>query len=119
VALASDNPDSGELIGRVLMAAGFELSRALSQSDLVGILEREEVDVVLADMSRSSESDQHRIVSAVREHADPKVTRVPVVMLLGASPSGSQVVVGADQVLARPVAASAIVDAVRTAGSTR
>ena len=59
---------------------------AVGALELKLIITVEPADVVLADLSRSNESDQRGIVGAVRDHADPNGSRVPVGVVPGASP---------------------------------
>jgi two-component system chemotaxis response regulator CheY len=79
---------------------------ARGAAEAMGLLEKRPVDLVIADVTMP-EIDGLMLVKMLRAHMDPKVRRLPVVLLTGSDVSrGSGMEAGASAFLNKPVSPS-------------
>jgi DNA-binding response OmpR family regulator len=108
--------DDDELVrltmDEVLQAQGFDVTTAGNFSDALKLISSNVYDVLLSDLHMPGAGDGLTVVSAMR-HANPKA----VTMLLSAFPemdaAAHAIMLQADQILVKPMDATALVKAIR------
>lgn len=103
ILVTGDNPDSIELISRLLGDAGHELDRAQARHEVLAILGSQAPHILLIDVTRPGQGDALALIESVRRSPLDSVsgTRVVVCASRGVSALFARDI-GADEVLIRP-----------------
>jgi pilus assembly protein CpaE len=103
VLVVDDDIDTLNLIGLTLKRYGFEVAKALSGQEALDLLNHDMPDLMILDVMMP-QMDGYEVCRLIR--ADPRLARLPVVMLTARSQMESQVEAfraGADDYITKPV----------------
>jgi signal transduction histidine kinase len=78
--VVDDEPDAREVIALILERSGAKVTVAASASEALGIVERDQPDVIVADIAMPGE-DGYSLLRRVRELPSQKISQTPAVAL--------------------------------------
>jgi len=103
ILVTGDNPDSVELISRLLAEAGHEIDRAEARNEVLAILGTHAPHVLLIDVTHPGQGDALALIEAVRKSTSDSVSSTKVVVCASRGVSALFARdIGADEVLVRP-----------------
>ena len=79
ILVVDDDPDFSEITRTILLANGYEVSTATNGDEALKLMRQDVPDLVLLDVMMSSVLDGVNVSHAMSE--DPRLRRVPIVML--------------------------------------
>jgi sigma-B regulation protein RsbU (phosphoserine phosphatase) len=116
VLIVDDNTSSRRLLAAALKSAGFTALQAADGSDALAAIARMPPDVVLLDLEMPGLTGTETC-ERIREHSDPRVRELPVVMLTAHDSEEEEVrclKAGANDFLAKPVGRAALTARIQT-----
>ncbi|MCU1350908.1 MAG: two-component system sensor histidine kinase/response regulator [Acidimicrobiales bacterium] len=107
VVVVNDDADAAEILARILEADGHEVRRAHGQDEAAEMVASEPPDLIVIDLAAAGAGV--RLLEAVRTGPD-EASRTVGAIVIGAGPANALLCwqSGADGVLARPFAATAL-----------
>lgn len=114
VVVIEDNPDLRRLIGRYLVAGGFQMVEATNISSAIDVIKRTHPIAVTVDVLMPNQ-DGWEILQALKAHPDTRA--VPVIVCTVLRESELAIALGADAWLGKPITQSGLLTALARAQS--